>query len=90
MTKNSEIIRLLKDGFVHGAKTGKYKATALVYDTVLWRRRIVKSRMPWRSLSTTETGYSIVVIFPYRLDNGKPLFQPPVAQKGEEDIFPAI
>ncbi len=29
---SNDIIRLVKEGFVHAAKTGQYEATALVYD----------------------------------------------------------
>ncbi|MFT3847578.1 MAG: hypothetical protein QM739_02560 [Propionivibrio sp.] len=40
---SNDIIRLLKESFVKGAKSGEYKATALVYDV----RVVVPARIVW-------------------------------------------
>lgn len=62
-----DVIRLLKQGFVQGAKSGEYKATALVYDVrVVLPSSGKKSDAVAVSLNHRE-GYSVVVMFPYQM-----------------------
>jgi hypothetical protein len=84
---SKDIIRLLKAGFVQGAKSGSYKATALVYDvTVTLPSSGKKSDAIAVSLNHREN-YSILVFFPYELKGGKLTIGEEFAQKGEADIF---
>jgi len=85
---SSDVIRLLKQGFVQGAKSNNYKATALVYDVkVNLPSSDKKSDAIAVSLNHREN-YSVIVFFPYQLKNGKLTFSEVFAQKGEADIFP--
>jgi hypothetical protein len=84
----TETIALMKSAFVAAARTGDYKATAIVYD--------VKVKLP----STGERSdaiavsldhrdsYSVVVLFPYRIDSGRLTVGEAFAQAGDADIFP--
>ena len=86
---SNDIIRLLKEGFVQGAKSGEYKATALVYDVrVTVPSTGTKSDAIAVSLNHRDN-YSVVVFFPYQLTNGQLTFGEVFAQKGESDVFPA-
>jgi hypothetical protein len=85
--QSSDVIRLIKEGFIEAARQGQFKATALVYDV----RTVVpstgnKSDAISVSLNHRDS-YSVVVIFPYKIDNGKPTVGDAFAQKGEADIF---
>ncbi len=86
---SKDVIGLLKQGFVQGAKAREYRATALVYD--------VKVKLPASgeksdaiavSLNHREN-YSVIVFFPYRLKNGQLVFGEVFAQEGEADVFPS-
>jgi hypothetical protein len=86
---SNDIIRLLKEGFIKRAKSGEYKATALVYDV-----RIVLPSTGKKSDAIAVTlnhrdNYSVVVFFPYQLTNGQLIFGEVFAQKGESDVFPS-
>jgi hypothetical protein len=84
---SNDIIRLLKQGFVQGAKSGEYKASALVYDVkVTLPSSGQKSDAIAVSLNHRES-YSVVVFFPYQLKNGKLTHGEVFAQKGEADVF---
>src|SRR5262249_23662760 len=86
---SADVIALLKEGMVASARRGEFTATAIVYD--------VKVRLP----STEETSdaiavslnhrdnYSVIVVFPYKIDGGKLALGEIFAQKGEADIFSA-
>src|SRR5688500_16873813 len=66
---SSDIIRLLKQGFVQGAKSGEYTATALVCDVkVILPTSGEKSDAIAVSLNHRQN-YSVVVLFPYQLKN---------------------
>ena len=87
---SNDVISLLKERFVHAAKAGQYKAAALVYD-IRYRTSQNDEQSDAIAVSLNHRdGYSVIVIFPYRLDSGKPVLHAPVAQKGEGDIFPPI
>lgn len=84
---SNDIIRLLKDGFVKAARSGEYKATALVYDVrVVLPSTGKKSDAIAVSLNHRDD-YSVTVFFPYQLSNGKITFGDVFAQKGEADVF---
>ena len=86
---SNDIIRLLKQGFVQGAKSGEYRATVLVYDVkITLPSSGQKSDAIAVSLNHREN-YSIVVFFPYQLNQGQLSFGEVFAQKGEADVFPS-
>jgi hypothetical protein len=85
--QSAEVIRLLKDGFIHAARKNEYIATALVYDVrVNVPSKEEKSDAIAVSLNHRDH-YSIVVIFPYIITDGKLDIGATFAQQGEADIF---
>lgn len=85
--KSTDVIRGLKDVFIMEAKNGKYKATALAYDVrITLPSSSEKSDAIAISLNHRD-GYSIVVLFPYRMENGSAVIGTALAQRGEADIF---
>lgn len=86
---SNDIIRLLKEGFIKGAKSGEYKATALVYDVkIVLPSSSKKSDAISVSLNHRDN-YSVTVFFPYQLLNGQLTFGEAFAQKGAADVFPS-
>jgi hypothetical protein len=82
-----DVIKLLKQGFVAGAKSGDFKATALVYDVrVVVPSSGKKSDAIAVSLNH-RSNYSVVVYYPYELKKGVLTYGGVFAQKGESDIF---
>jgi len=82
-----DVIKLLKDGFRSGARSGQYKATALVYDV-----RVVLPSSGQKSDAVAvaldhRDSYSVVVYFPYQIASGKVLFGEVFAEKGEANVF---
>src|SRR5262249_44675146 len=68
--KSVDIIALMKEAYVAAARSGEYKATAIVYDVrITLPATGDKSDAIAVSLDHRDN-YSIVVFFPYRLDNG--------------------
>jgi hypothetical protein len=87
--KSIDAIALMKGGFVVAARNGDYKATAIVYD--------VRVKLPSTGESSDaiavsldhRESYSVVVLFPYKIDSGKLTVGTAFAQVGDGDIFPA-
>jgi hypothetical protein len=85
--QSSDLIRLIKDGFVEAARQGQFKATALVYD-IRFKLASTDDKSDAIAVSLNHRdNYSIVVIFPYKIDNGTLIVGSALAQKGEADIF---
>jgi len=83
----SEIIQIIKSGFIEGAKSGQYKATALVYDArVTLPSTGNKSDAIAISLNH-KYDYSVIVHLPYKIEAGKVIFGELFAMRGENDIF---
>ncbi len=85
--RSADVIGVIKGGFIEAARQGQFKATALVYDV-----RITLPSTGDRSDAIAVSlnhrdNYSIIVIFPYKIDNGKLTVGNALAQKGEADIF---
>ncbi len=85
---SQDVIALLEKGFQDGARTGKYKATALVIDMLVVppgkaaKQDAIAVRLDHRD------GYSVVVVFPYAIGPaGDVEIEAPYAVKGEEKIF---
>ena len=84
---SAEVIRLLKQGFVQGAKAGKYKATALVYDVrVQLPSTGAKSGAIAVSLNHKDN-YSVIVFLAYKLEGLKVVMGEVFATRGESDVF---
>ncbi len=83
-----DLMRLLKQGFVQGAKEGKYKATAMVYDVrVPLPSTGVKSDAIAVALDHRDN-YSVVVFFAYEIKSGKLAMGEVFAHEGKFDVFP--
>ncbi len=85
--QSSDVIRLIKEGFVQSARQGQYKATALVYDTRIKLSPTGESSDAIAVSLNHRDSYSIVVIFQYKIDSGKLTMGSAFAQKGEGEIF---
>jgi len=84
---SNDVILLLKQAFLQGAKSGVYKATALVYDVrVTLPSSEQKSDAIAVSLDHRED-YPVIVFFPYEIKEGRLQFGEAFAQKGKTDIF---
>jgi len=87
-SQSTNVIALMKRGFVEAARRGEYKATAVVYDVrVELPSTEEKSDAIAVSLNHRDN-YSVVVLYPYKIDGGEPIFGTVFAQEGEADIFP--
>lgn len=83
---SSELIEFLNKAFRGAAAKKEYKATALVYDV----RISLPSGEPSDAIALNldhESGYSVIVLLPYTLSNGKLEFGQIAAQKGKGSIF---
>lgn len=85
---SDHVIRQIKDAFTAGARTGTYRATALVYDAKV---KLPSTGEISDAISVSlnhRDNYSVIVMFPYMIDGRKKIaFAPPYAEKGEADIF---
>ena len=82
-------IALMKDWFVEAARRGEYKATAIVYDV---RVELPSTKEKSDAIAVSlnhRNNYSVVVLFPYKIDGGELILGTVFAQEGEADIFPA-
>ena len=85
---SQDVITILEKGFQEGARTGKYKATALVIDMLVIppgkdvKQDAIAVRLDHRN------GYSVIVVFPYTIGQaGNVATEAPYAVKGEQKIF---
>ena len=86
---SKDLIELLKYGLRAGAKSGKYKATALVYDVrITLPGSGAKSDAIAVSLNH-KANYAALVLFPYHLEGKRVVIGSPLAQKEENYSFPA-
>ena len=84
---SQDIIDLLKDAFRAAGRSGEYKATAIVFDVrVIPPGSEEKTDAVAVALDHKES-YSVVVLFPYLLNNGAVEFGQVFAEAGENDIF---
>jgi hypothetical protein len=84
-----DIIQLIKSAFVKGANDGSYLATALIYDVRIAITDPDEKKDAVAVSLNHRDGYSVIVMFPYRLDGVNVVFGEALAQAGEADIFPA-
>jgi hypothetical protein len=85
--QSQTIITRLLAAFKQGAAQKKLKATALVYDIrVVPPGSSVKSDAIAVALDHRDS-YSVVIIYPYTLNNGELTVAAPFAQKGSSQVF---
>jgi hypothetical protein len=85
---SAEIMQLLKQAFVQGARSGEYKATALVFD--------VRVRLPSNGARSDaiavaldhKDNYSVIVFLTYKLEGSKLVMGEVFSARGENDVFP--
>jgi len=84
---SKDLIQLLKQGFKAGAKAGKYKATALVYDVrIMLPSTGLKSDAIAVSINHKDN-YSALVFFSYKIEGKRIVLGEVVAQKEENYVF---
>ena len=84
-----DVIALIKKGFIADAGKGEYKATAIVYDA---RVKLPSTEEKSDAIAVSlnhRDNYSVVVLFPYKINAGRLILGTAFARKGEADIFPA-
>lgn len=87
MPPSDALIKMLESGLREGARSGKYIASALIYDA-----RVVppggseKSDAIIAELEHRD-GFAMTVYFPYRLENGQPEFSASFGTADKRDIF---
>lgn len=81
-----DIIALLTEAFVEGAETGRYVATALAFDATIEMPEGGETSAVAIQLDHRD-GLSVVVYFPYRLEDGRVAFDPSLQQDGASEIF---
>ena len=84
---SQEIIELLNDDFRSAARQGKYKATALFYDVRLGQGDGGDKSDAVAVALDHRDEYSVVVYFPYALQDGALSFGDLLAEKGTGRIF---
>jgi hypothetical protein len=82
-----ELIELLRGAFHQGAREGKYRATALVYDALV----VVPSSSEKSDAIAVALdhlgGYSVVVFLPYKLAEGRAVYGELFVQEGDNIVF---
>ena len=84
---SKDVILLMKQAFQQGAKSGEYKATALVYDVLVTLPSSGKKSDALAVSLNHRDDYSAIVFFPYEIKEGRLQFGGAFVQKGEADIF---
>ncbi|MFT3885600.1 MAG: hypothetical protein QM724_09265 [Flavobacteriales bacterium] len=83
---SDDVIRILKEGFIEGAKNGSYRATALAYDVRITAPAGEKQDAIAIALDHPRE-YSVIVYFPYRMVDGILSIGEPMANNGTGGIF---
>jgi len=85
---SADVIQLLRGGLKAGAKSGKYRATALVYDVrIALPSSSTKSDAIAVSLNHRDR-YSVLVYFPYRLEGRRVVLGDAIAQRAQRAASP--
>jgi hypothetical protein len=84
-----ELIKRHRDIFRKGGKEGNFRATCLVCDVHMTRPDSGEETDAIHVFLDHRDGFSIEVVFPYRLDGIELDVSEPFAQDGENNIFTA-
>jgi hypothetical protein len=84
---SQDIIDLLKDSYRLAARNGEYKATSIFYDV-----RVIPPGSEEKTDAIAvaldhKDNYSVIVLFPYKLDGSIVQFGEVFAEAGADDIF---
>jgi len=85
--RSQDIIDTLIANFHNGAQEGQYKATALFYDV---RIPVPDSKDKTDAIAVELDhieNYSVIVFYPYRIENSEPIFGTLSATQGANNIF---
>jgi len=85
---SKELYDLMVKAFKEEARTGKYKATGIVYDGMAVPPGATEKTDVIAIRLDHEAGYSVVVMIPYKLVSGDLVKGAVFASKGDGDIFP--
>jgi hypothetical protein len=85
-----DLIALLRAGLMDGARKGRYRATAVVYDIVTVVPTSGEKSDAIEVALDHLDGYSVVVRKPYRLNNGEIEYGEIFAEEGLGEIFTGL
>lgn len=81
------LIDLLRKSFQEEAKAGEYRATAIVFDVRIKPPGSEEKTDAIQVCLDHRENYSVNVLFPYKISDGKLLFGKNFAQRGSDEIF---
>ena len=85
----TELIGSLKEALVAGAQRQEYVATALFYEVGM-TLPAGGERIDAVAVSLNHRdAYSVILLLPYKIEDGGVVYDSPHAQPGEADIFPS-
>ena len=84
----ADLVGLIQAGFVQGVAEQAFKATALMYDARVEQADANGNASAIVAELNHLGGYSVTVVFPYRIEQGVLTIDEPVAEPGRDDIFP--
>jgi hypothetical protein len=83
----ADSIRSLKDAFIAGARRQEYMATALFCEVGVTLPSSGERQDAVAVSLNHRDGYSVIVLLPYQIEDGRVVYDAPHAQPGEADIF---
>ena len=90
MPLSTDVIDLLRDAFIDGAASGKYTATALVFDVrIKLAPDVNDDKSVAIAVSLDDCDDSVVLYYPYRLDQGQLTIDQCIQREGPGAIFPS-
>ncbi len=84
---SADLIELLRDGFRRSGKSGEFLATAIIYDVRVRSPSAAQVTDAIAAALDHKDNYSVIVFFPYTLNDGELEFGESFAQAGESHIF---
>lgn len=83
----TDMIRSLKEAFIAGARRQEYLATGLFYEVTVTAAGSGDNLNAVAVSLDHRDAYSVIVLLPFSIDDGKLVYADPRAQPGESDIF---
>ena len=84
---SQELIEILKNAMRASAAAGEYKATAIFYDARVSLPNSGESSDAIAVALDHRDDYSVVIFFPYQIDDEQIIFGNAFAQRGQSDVF---
>jgi hypothetical protein len=84
-----EMVRIINDGFIAGARSGEYRATALAYEATVVPPGGRKKVDAIAVALDHRDSYSVLVFFPYTVNGQEVVIGAPFGGAGEGQIFAA-